>query len=213
MEIYRKIEMDFGYPYEKEKRARDYLSHLIGKDFVKPDYLRDVIGKEVYVVGFSPNLENEIEIIPDDAKIIAADEAGKILKEYGILPDIIMTDLDGDISSLFSSNIIFGVHAHGDNMEKLDLVKKIRRKFGTTQIEPLWNVFNFGGFTDGDRGVFIAQHFNARIHLIGFDFERVRKKKGKSVELKKKKLKWAHFLISHLEMEGADIVWESLNYR
>ena len=213
MRIYQKIERDFNYPYEREKEARDKLSELIGEQFIKIDYLKKEIGNEVYVVGFSPNLEKEIEIIPENARIIAADGAGGVLKEYGIIPNIIMSDLDGDIDFLFSSDIIFGIHAHGNNIEKLGIVKKIKRKFGTTQIEPIWNIYNFGGFTDGDRCVFLAHYFRAKIHIVGFDFEKVRNKKGKREEIKRKKLEWARWLIGYLEKEGANIVWESLNHR
>ncbi len=213
MRIYQRIEKDFHFSYKKEIEARDYLSDLIGNEHLKIEDLKKEIGKEVYVAGFSPYLEDEIEIIPKNAKIIAADEAGKILKEYGIIPDIIMTDLDGDIEDLFSSDIIFGIHAHGDNIEKLNIARNIGRKFGTTQIEPVWNIYNFGGFTDGDRCVFLAYYFNAKIHIIGFDFEKVRDKRGKNMEIKKKKLKWAKRLIGYLEKRGANIVWESLNHR
>jgi len=61
----------------------------------------------------------------------------------------------------------------------------------TTQSKPIHNVFNFGGFTDGDRCVFLATEFGAdKIELIGFDFE------DEEVSAKKKKkLKWAKRLI------------------
>ena len=41
-----------------------------------------------------------------------------------------MTDLDGDEKSfkkLARTNSIFVVHAHGDNYEKLEIVKKIQK--------------------------------------------------------------------------------------
>jgi uncharacterized Rossmann fold enzyme len=42
---------------------------------------------------------------------------------------------------------------------------------GTTQVKPLQNVYNFGGFTDGDRAVFLANEFGAiNIVLVGMDF-------------------------------------------
>jgi len=63
------------------------------------------------------------------------------------------------------------VHAHGDNSEKLYLVKGFKNCIGTTQTKPLGNIHNFGGFTDGDRCVFLASHFRARkIILFGMDF-------------------------------------------
>ena len=212
MSLYREIENEFGFPYEKELKARDYLSKLLGDRFLKEEAIGKIIGKEVYVVGFSPELEKEIELIPKDAVIIAADEAAVVLYENDVNPHIILTDLDGEIDSLIKiRNAVFGVHAHGDNIHLLPYVDFFAKKFGTTQIEPLWNVYNFGGFTDGDRCVFLAHHFGAKIHLIGFNFKEPRIKGEKDFEMKKKKLKWAEYLISYLKAEGAEIIWENLN--
>jgi len=67
---------------------------------------------------------------------------------------------------------IMVVHAHGDNVNLLrNLVPKMKNCIGTTQVKPLHNVYNFGGFTDGDRAVFLANEFKAKtIVLIGMDF-------------------------------------------
>ncbi len=213
LRIYREIERDFGFSRQKEIVARNTLSELLGMRFVTQDELSELIKKEVYVVGNSPSLENEIYLIPSDGFVIAADDAAVVLYKNGIVPDIVLTDLDGDIGAMLAmpERVIFGIHAHGDNLHLLHYVKKFRRRFGTTQIEPLWNVYNFGGFTDGDRCVFLAYHFGAKIHLIGFDFGNPRIKTGKNVALKKKKLYWANRLINMLKDEGACIIQESLN--
>jgi len=210
--LYRHIEEDFGFSYEKEIVARDKLSKLIGHRFLNMDEIRKIIGKEVYIVGFSPNLEKEIDLIPKDARIIAADDAAVVLYQNDINPKIVMTDLDGEMDSLIKiKGAIFGVHAHGDNIEMLPYIDFFPERFGTTQIEPIWNVYNFGGFTDGDRCVFLAHHFGAKMHLIGFDFKEPRPKEGKDLAMKKKKLRWAEFLIKYLEDNGAMIIWENLN--
>ncbi len=206
--LYTEIERDFGFPREKEYRARDMLSRIIGKNFVSIAELRHLIDSKIYVVGNSSRMEKELDRIPENARIIAADNAAVRLYSHGITPTLVLTDLDGEIDELLRIPSIFGIHAHGDNMDKLHYAEMFPRRFGTTQIEPLWNVYNFGGFTDGDRGVFLAAHFGAEIHLIGFDFENPTPKTGKSMELKRKKLKWAKKLIKNLEKEGAKIVWE-----
>ena len=79
---------------------------------------------------------------------------------------------------------IFVVHAHGDNIQKLEFVKNFKNCIGTTQSTPFDKIQNFGGFTDGDRGVFLANHFQAKkIILFGMDFgERI----GKFSETKKR---------------------------
>ncbi|HWQ19331.1 MAG TPA: hypothetical protein VN455_06085, partial [Methanotrichaceae archaeon] len=62
---------------------------------------------------------------------------------------------------------------------------------GTCQCRPPEGLFNFGGFTDGDRCVFLARHFGAgSIRLIGFDFSDPGVTPRKS-----KKLGWARRLI------------------
>ena len=97
----------------------------------------------------------------------------KPLVESGIIPDIVITDLDGDEDTLkkIGRKSIFIVHAHGDNIEKLEFVKKFKKCIGTTQSNPFNKIQNFGGFTDGDRGVFLANHFGAKkIILFGMDF-------------------------------------------
>ncbi len=208
--IYRQIEEEFSFSREREIKARNLISKLIGTNFLSVEALKEIIGTKVYVVGDSPNLEREIELISEPWPVIAADNAAVVLREHGIKADIIITDLDGDLPNLLKLDAVFGVHAHGDNIERLPNVKKLKDRFATTQIEPLWNVYNFGGFTDGDRAVHIAAHFGAEIHIVGFDFENPKPKLGKSKEIKRKKLAWAQKLISMLEAQGSKLVWESL---
>ena len=105
---------------------------------------------------------------------IVADGAVRALLEKNIKPDILVTDLDGDLKSIEKigkTKIPIIVHAHGDNYEKLEIVKKFRNVVGSTQTKKIGKVENFGGFTDGDRCVFLAEYFNAsKIVLIGMDF-------------------------------------------
>ena len=209
MKFYEEIERDFGFKREKEVKARNTLSKILGSNVINIDDLKKIVGKEVYVVGFSPSLERDVEKIPPKSTIIAADDAAVILNDLEIKPNIVMTDLDGDIDALMRiKDSVFGIHAHGDNIHLLPYADFFPKRFGTTQIEPLPNVYNFGGFTDGDRCVFLAEHFGAIIHIIGFDFENPRIKRGKDIDRKRKKLKWAKYLINYLESSGAKIVWE-----
>jgi hypothetical protein len=87
------------------------------------------------------------------------------------------------------------VHAHGDNIDKLEkYVPLLHSIVGSTQSVPLKNVYNFGGFSDGDRCVFLAKEFGAaKINLIGFDFN-----DEDVTPTKKKKLHWAKTLIGEL---------------
>ena len=85
------------------------------------------------------------------------------------------------------------VHAHGDNMAALkEYVPWLRRVLGTTQAEPIEGIYNFGGFSDGDRCVFLARRFGAaKIKIIGFDYD-----DPNVTPVKMMKLKWARRLVA-----------------
>ena len=194
--IYKEILKEFGFDQKKDDEAAEILSNMIQEDKVT-DLYNLLEEKDVIICGGAPSLQDEVKKIKDEV-VIAADGATSVLIKNGIIADVIVTDLDGVIGDLFYSNRLGSfmvVHAHGDNIKMLKkVVPELTNVLGTTQSEPFDNIHNFGGFTDGDRCVFIAKSFNARtIKLIGFDFD------DRSVnESKKKKLNWAHKLISKL---------------
>jgi hypothetical protein len=156
--------------------------------------------KTVIVCGNAPPLKEEVGSIDISGKaIIAADGATSTLLGHAILPDIVVTDLDGDMNDIISADrlgSIIVVHAHGDNIPAVKrYVPLLNHVVGSTQSAPLKNVHNFGGFTDGDRCVFMAHHFGAKsVVLLGFDFEDA----GVN-PVKKKKLQWAKRLIRMCE--------------
>ena len=133
---------------------------------------------EVIVAGNAPSLPADIKNTDFSGKIvIAADAAARVLKKGGVTPQIVFTDLDGlddDVLEMNAEGTLLAVHAHGDN---IPLVKSWVPKMqgpvvGTTQSAPLSNVYNFGGFSDGDRGVFAAHELGASsVSLIGFDLD------------------------------------------
>jgi len=199
--IYNKILKEFGFSKQKDEEAAKIAFNIL-KDKIDEIELKKLIeGKTVTICGAGKNLENEIKEI--DGTIISADEATSILLKNKIIPDIVTTDLDGNINDLIKANekgSIVIIHAHGDNINFLGYIKLFKgKKMLTTQSKPFDKVYNFGGFTDGDRAYCIAKHFKAKkIKLIGFDFENPRRKKGKNIEIKKKKLKWAKKIIRNL---------------
>ena len=173
---YREILKDFGYSRKKDSQSCKLLDSLLPKK-TKIKKIRDLIeNKPIFVIGAGPSLQSCIPILKKHKKItkIVADGATKAIIENGLKPDIVVTDLDGDITSLKKAgrtNTIMVVHAHGDNSEKIHFVKNFRNCIGTTQTKPVGKVKNFGGFTDGDRCVFLANHFKAKkIILFGMDF-------------------------------------------
>ena len=173
---YQEILKDFGYSRKKDIQSCKLLDSLLPKkaSVVK---IRDLIeNKPVFVIGAGPSLPSCISILKKYKKItkIVADGATKAIIENNLKPCIVVTDLDGDIKSLKKAgrtNTMMVVHAHGDNTEKIHLVKYFKNCIGTTQTKSVGKVHNFGGFTDGDRCVFLANHFKAKkIILLGMDF-------------------------------------------
>ncbi len=172
---YSDILKEFKYSEKKDKESAIILNSILKKSNVNEEISNLIKDKSVLIIGSGPSLSTAIpELIKNKKSIkIAADSSVKPLLENGIIPEIIITDLDGDEKSLkkVSKKSIFVVHAHGDNIDKLEFSKKIKKCIGTTQSNPFDKIQNFGGFTDGDRGVFLASHFGAKkIILFGMDF-------------------------------------------
>ncbi|MCQ8902745.1 MAG: DUF115 domain-containing protein [Methanothrix sp.] len=195
--IYGKILEDLGFSRSRDEEAARVLSSLLrSADQVSLEEIDQIIrGRDVVVCGNAPCLRDDIGKIGPSDVVVAADGATSVLLEHAVLPDLIVTDLDGYMPDILEANrrgSMVVVHAHGDNIEKLmEYVPHLRRILGTTQAHPLENVHNFGGFTDGDRAVFLAVEFKPRsIRLIGFDLE------DQNVTPRKmKKLQWARRLI------------------
>ena len=224
--FYLRIVREMGYSVEKDRKSAELLRALLleSDDYILKEELSAVIGKKVYVFGAGPSLEKALkEFDFSDGTLIAADGATSALLEKGIVPDVIVTDLDGRVPDLKIANeggAFMVVHAHGDNVDKLTAyVQLFSRILGTCQTEPLDIVYNFGGFTDGDRAAFLAEALGAReITLVGFDFgETVGKWSKPSLrehspvwESKRKKFAFARELLDWLEKNGrARLVYAS----
>ena len=207
---YQSIRLQFGYSTEKDQQAANILSRMIKRKALDTKVLqKKIAGKPVMVIGSGPGLEKNIKFIKRNTKFvkIVANGAVQALIERNIKPNIVVTDLDGNPSFLqkaekMGSTMI--VHAHGDNINRLKkLVPKFRHLVGSTQVMPVQNVYNFGGFTDGDRCVFLAEEFEAReIILVGMELGdrlgRYSKEGLVDIELKRKKMKAGKRLLEML---------------
>ncbi|WP_048149725.1 6-hydroxymethylpterin diphosphokinase MptE-like protein [Thermococcus sp. AM4] len=216
--FYLRIVREMGYSIEEDRKSAELLRSLLleSDDYILREELGAVIGRKVYVFGAGPSLERALnEFDFSDGTLIAADGATTALLDFGIIPDVIVTDLDGRISDIKLANdrgAFLVVHAHGDNRDKLvSYVPFLSRILGTCQTEPLDIIYNFGGFTDGDRAAFLAKELGAReITLVGFDFgETVGKWSKPSLrehspiwESKRKKFEFAKELLAWLEKNG-----------
>src|SRR5437867_9933451 len=95
--FYEEIRKDFGCPREKDEAIAIELDKLLGGNRVPDSSLRKIIrGKEVTVAGNGPNVAEEI----GEARgvLLTADEATSVALEKGLLPAILVTDLDGTVS-------------------------------------------------------------------------------------------------------------------
>ena len=199
--LYTEILADFGFDRSEDVASARILADLLhGRAGALAGALADlrsiISGRDVAVCGNAPSLASEIDSIMPDQIVIAADGATTVLMANRIIPDVIVTDLDGTIEDIISASekgSFVVVHAHGDNIPAVRSVVPLLggRVLGTTQSEPFDDIHNFGGFSDGDRCVFLAKASGAAsVMLFGFDYD-----DPDVNDVKKKKLGWAKRLI------------------
>ncbi len=191
---YTRILESFGFDRTKDEEAARLLAELLPRDDL-PLLASLCRGNVVTVCGNAPCLKDELGRI--EGAVFAADAASEVLWRAGIRPDAVFTDLDGATDDYLEMNregTVMVIHAHGDN---IPLLQYWTPKFtgpvvGTTQSCPVPPLHNFGGFTDGDRAVFTADHLGAeRIMIIGFDLD------DPEVDfVKRGKLQWARQLLA-----------------
>lgn len=201
-EQYLEIIKTMGFSEEEDNESRDLLKHLLSSRAQYSlnenlDYLKSKFEniKAVFIFGGGPDAKNfltflkELPILKkfqsEKILIIAVDGATELLSKNNLFPDIIFTDLDGITQDIVKKypplkNSIFIVHSHGDNMDKIhnfrDLILFHKYIIGTTQTNSKLPIINHGGFTDGDRSLFLIENFLKKSHklfLIGFDFGNV----------------------------------------
>jgi 2-amino-4-hydroxy-6-hydroxymethyldihydropteridine diphosphokinase len=200
---YKAILEDFSWTPEGDKQAARTMAPLLPDPAPALERLNKLIkGRDVLVCGKAPRLKEDLEGIDrSQYTVIAADGATSTLLAAGVVPDVIVSDLDGSHQDLLKANregAIVLAHAHADNVPAVkEMVPKLKDVIGTTQARPFGRVYNFGGFSDGDRCVFLAKEFGAAsITIIGFDLS------DTNVTPKKlKKLKWARKLLGDLGID------------
>lgn len=200
--LYRQILADFGFDQEADEAAARLLAHLLPAARATPDDLQGLLAdRPATVLGNGPSLAGEIQRV--EGVVLAADEATSVALEHGLVPAVVVTDLDGRVADQREAQVrgaLVVVHAHGDNVPALErwVSRFGPRILGTTQSVPFPGIHNFGGFTDGDRAAFLADHFGAAsIRLLGFDFQRP-SPKDVPREIKRRKLAWARRLLEDL---------------
>lgn len=212
---YRAILDDFGWDEAPDRASAwaliDHLPrhgawHLVGTELKH----RPVAS----VIGCGPALD---DLQPADIPtgiVVAADGACSRLQEIGVVPRVVVTDLDGHPDGLrwaagMGATMI--VHAHGDNIERQSLVSELGPfVVGTCQGDPasLAPLRNHGGFTDGDRAALLCAHYGVgNIRLIAFDAEAAPSRHSHTFDpaLKPRKLAWAQRILGEARSAGAPI--------
>jgi uncharacterized Rossmann fold enzyme len=190
-EFYLKIVKELNIdPKADEKSAKILECNLIKNSSTNQNKINEdlcrILQKPVIIAGAGPSLENDLHQLISYHQIkrislVAVDGATTLFKELNLIPKVVVTDLDGDITAIhwaILNGALTLIHAHGDNQElishffnKFNEIISLDNVWGTTQCKPNKILDNYGGFTDGDRAVFLAFHFQSPlIGLIGFDF-------------------------------------------
>ncbi|OTF06870.1 6-hydroxymethylpterin diphosphokinase MptE-like protein [Halorubrum sp. SD612] len=197
--VYEAILADFGFDRADDERVRDTAADLatpfpLGR-------LGDWADETVAVAGAAPCLADEVELARDADVVVAASTAADALADRGVAVDCMVTDLDKNpetAAELTRDGVSVAAHAHGDN---LPAVREWLPRFAdewtlaTTQAAPVGPLRNPGGFTDGDRAAFLADHLGAgELVFPGWEFD------DPAVDpMKALKLDWAARLLRWLE--------------
>ncbi len=175
---------------DDELSSKALESHLLKLRFISREKiytgLREILTQPIVVAGAGPSLETDIKKmiklnIQKSIQIVSADGATAAFRLVNIVPNIVISDVDGEWESIvwaLGRGALILLHGHGDNK---DLISDFFFKYhdclegkllwGTSQNDPGDILFNFGGFTDGDRAIFLSFHFQTPlIGLIGMDF-------------------------------------------
>ncbi|MEF8882254.1 MAG: 6-hydroxymethylpterin diphosphokinase MptE-like protein [Halapricum sp.] len=206
--VYERILDDFGYDREADERTADVFAGMLraSEGEVLTGESLDFTGDRVAIAGAGPNLEDELDLAREADAVVAASSAARRLLAEGIGVDCMVTDLDGTPETavrLTRYETPVAIHAHGDNAVAIqEYIPRCRLSavLPTTQSKPVTPVQNFGGFTDGDRGAFLADHFGAASLVFpGWDFD------DRTVgPEKRRKLRWAERLVHWLERRRDD---------
>ena len=226
---YIEILDDFGFSREDDEKSAKLLDEILSTEgCLSLNDLAEIVGfsDKFIVFGAGPSVKEHILDLKEnyDLKeyvLVAADGATTALIEERISPDIVVTDLDGNIDDILLANLRGAnivIHAHGDNIERIaSLSSFFNNVLGTTQAQPVGNIYNFGGFTDGDRAIFLAVALGAsQIILAGMDFGDIVTKYSRpnletdlspADEFKKKKLVYAEkFTNWVIDNENVEII-------
>lgn len=216
---YDAIQREFGFRMDRERTAAERLLSLLPRA-ARADPLERLRPRleqrDVVVVGLAPRggAPPLWRLPPGGPRvaIVAADGAARRCLDAGLVPEVVVTDLDGPVASEVLANsrgAFVLVHAHGDNVPQLDRwVPEFSGELGGSWAgPPIPGLLDVGGFTDGDRAACLAAHLRARrVLLWGFDFDRTDEDESQARAVKLAKLAWARKVVGVLARGPVPIV-------
>ncbi len=155
------------------------LEALLESRLVVPSTVCSLLrGRRVCVAGSSEELLNRRWHVPRGCVVVAADGATALLLEAGVVPDVVVTDLDGPWGALEEAarrGSLLVLYAHGDNVASVRRFTGLLERFAAQAQCMLPGsqalLLPPTGFTDGDRAVGLVVLCGAEeLSLIGMEF-------------------------------------------
>ncbi len=209
---YEAILEDFGWDPAADRASAAALAPLVQGRWLHVG--TELKHRDVVVVGCSEALDT-LQTVPPGV-VVAADGATARLREIGVVPRVVVTDLDGSPDALqwaAQQGSTMVIHAHGANQDALSMASTLGPlTVGTCQCDPtgLEPLRNLGGFTDGDRAVLLAEAYQARsITLVAFDLDAPTSRHSHRFDpaTKAKKLGWARRILEGVAARGTPLTW------
>ncbi len=198
------FDIDWWWKYQKDietqfsfSKVREQLAvNLSLRYFKSNNHLGQLLyQKEAVIVGAGIT---DQEAVPNGT-VIAADGAVKACLQRDIVPDFVVTDMDGYISDLkyaFDNGCKVIIHIHGDNLSRFPDYSSVIEPVCITSAYPSSSTSCWGGFTDGDRALMMSLSLDCKsVRLVGFDFDKIGLYSGNFSPKKLEKLEWARKII------------------
>tara|TARA_B100000959_G_scaffold59159_1_gene62074 strand:+ start:312 stop:950 length:639 start_codon:yes stop_codon:yes gene_type:complete len=201
-EFQDQINAQFNFSRTREEVATRMVVH---SDFLKTSISHYFRGRDLVLIGAAINHSLSIP----NSSLIVADGALRACLEKDIIPELIISDLDGYLPDMLwatqnGSKII--IHAHGDNISRVHQYSAKLNPICITSTYPSDSTFCWGGFTDGDRATMMSLSLGcASIKLLGFDFNKVGSFSGEYSPRKIEKLVWAQRIIDECKRRSTRV--------
>ena len=196
------INSQFGFSKSREKVSSRLISRLYQP---KGNLAKLLLNNTVTIVGAGITSEDQIP----KGVLIAADGAVSACLKRNLVPEIVVTDLDGNLQDMIMANkkgseIV--IHGHGDNLSKLFEFSTMINPISLTTTYPSNSTNCWGGFTDGDRSLMMSLGLGANlVNLVGFNFEEIGEYTGKFSFKKLHKLSWARKIVDKCKEETGKV--------